>query len=137
MLYFEPLFSIYIHGIVSVLLTALMLLIVYIFSNKKPNVEKNSAYECGFKPFDYGYFPFDVHFYRVGILFLLFDVEILFFFPWLLNFYEVSSMGHAAVIVFIAILFFGFIYELQSGALHWSPVPWAKAFLFRKEPNVY
>jgi NADH-quinone oxidoreductase subunit A len=136
MLYFEPLISLYIHSLISIILTALMLFLVYIFANKKPNVEKNSAYECGFKPFDYGYFPFDVHFYRVGILFLLFDVEIIFFFPWILNFYEISVGGHCAVILFIFILLLGFIYELQSGALHWSPSPWAKHYIFDKLFNV-
>ena len=132
MLYFEPLFCLYMHSIISVIITLIMLLIVYVLASKKPTVEKNSAYECGFKPFDYGYFPFDVHFYRVGILFLLFDVEILFFFPWLLNFYEVNAVGHCAAIFFIFVLLLGFIYELQTGALHWSPIPWAKTFVFKK-----
>jgi NADH:ubiquinone oxidoreductase subunit 3 (subunit A) len=82
------------------------------------------AYECGFKPFDFTYYPFDVQFYRVGILFLLFDVEIMFFFPWALNFYQISALGHFALLGFILLLFFGFIYELKSGALLWYPQPW-------------
>ena len=85
------------------------------------------AYECGFKPFDFTYYPFDVQFYRVGILFLLFDVEILFFFPWVLNFYQIDVTGHVTTILFIALLFFGFIYEVKSEALVWYPTPILKA----------
>lgn len=93
----------------------------------RPNSEKNMAYECGFKPFDFAYYPFDVQFYRVGILFLLFDVEIMFFFPWALNFYQITMCGHFAVVLFIFLLLFGFVYELKSGALRWYPQPWRKA----------
>ena len=70
------------------------------------------AYECGFKPFDFVYYPFDIQFYRVGILFLLLDVEIMFFFPWVLNFYEISLVGHFSVFIFIVLIFVGFLYEL-------------------------
>ena len=79
--YFEPLMSLVLHSILSVGLCLIILVVVYLLQNPKPNSEKNMAYECGFKPFDFTYYPFDVQFYRVGILFLLFDVEIMFFFP--------------------------------------------------------
>ena len=82
------------------------------------------AYECGFKPFDFVYYPFDIQFYRVGILFLLFDVEIMFFFPWVLNFYEISLVGHFSVFIFIVLIFVGFLYELWVGVLSWYPQPW-------------
>jgi NADH-quinone oxidoreductase subunit A len=81
MLYWEPIISILAHTIISTVLCLIILGVVYVLNTPKPNNEKNMAYECGFKPFDFAYYPFDVQFYRVGILFLLFDVEIMFFFP--------------------------------------------------------
>jgi NADH-quinone oxidoreductase subunit A len=107
-----------IHAVICVALCLAILLIVYFINTPKPNSEKNIAYECGFKPFDFGYYPFDVQFYRVGILFLLFDVEIIFFFPWVLNFYQITYLGHTAILIFICLLFFGFIYEVKSKALN-------------------
>jgi len=126
MLYFESLISLLVHGVISVGLCGLILLIVYTLNNPRPDSEKNMAYECGFKPFDFTYYPFDVQFYRVSILFLLFDVEILFFFPWVLNFYQISMTGHFVVLFFITLLFAGFIYEVKSEALLWYPRPWEK-----------
>ena len=123
MLYFEPILLLIIHSMLSVFLCGVILLAVYLLTKSRPNSEKNMAYECGFKPFDFAYYPFDVQFYRVGILFLLFDVEIMFFFPWALNFYQISLMGHFSIFAFILLLFFGFVYELQSGALVWYPQP--------------
>lgn len=81
MLYFETIFFVSFHILLSFILCLVILLAVYFLNTPKPNSEKNMAYECGFKPFDFLYYPFDVQFYRVGILFLLFDVEIMFFFP--------------------------------------------------------
>jgi NADH-quinone oxidoreductase subunit A len=101
-------------------------LVVFLINRPKPNREKNMAYECGFKPFDFLYYPFDVQFYRVGILFLLFDVEIMFLFPWVLNFYSISTAGHGAVLGFVILLFIGFLYELKVGALNWYPQAWYK-----------
>jgi NADH:ubiquinone oxidoreductase subunit 3 (subunit A) len=81
MVYFEPLISLLIHIIISAGLCLVIITAVYLLNTPKPNSEKNISYECGFKPFDFAYYPFDIQFYRVGILFLLFDVEILYFFP--------------------------------------------------------
>jgi NADH-quinone oxidoreductase subunit A len=81
MLYFQPIFFLWIHCLVSAGICSLILLIVFFLNRPKANNEKNMAYECGFKPFDFLYYPFDIQFYRVGILFLLFDVEIMFLFP--------------------------------------------------------
>lgn len=117
MIYFEPILLLGVHLLVSVLICWLLLLLVFFLAKPKPNSEKNMAYECGFKPFDFLYYPFDVQFYRVGILFLLFDVEIMFLFPWALNFYLISYFGHLMVISFILLLFIGFIYELKVGAI--------------------
>lgn len=127
MLYFEPLNFIYVHVLVSSGLCGIILFLVYVLNTPKPNSEKNMAYECGFKPFDFTYYPFDVQFYRVGILFLLFDVEIMFFFPWVLNFYQISIRGHCVMITFIGILFLGFIYEITVGILSWYPQLWKSA----------
>lgn len=124
MFYFEPIFLLILHGFVCCILCFVILLLVALLTKPRPNSEKNMAYECGFKPFDFTYYPFDVQFYRVGILFLIFDVEIMFFFPWALNFYQISITGHYAVISFIILLLIGFLYEIKSGALQWYPQPW-------------
>ena len=115
--YFEPIYFLFVHFGVCVVLCMVILFMVYLLNHPKPSNEKNQAYECGFKPFDFTYYPFDVQFYRVGILFLLFDVEIMFFFPWVLNFYQISLTGHSVMLAFIVILFLGFIYEITVGVL--------------------
>jgi NADH:ubiquinone oxidoreductase subunit 3 (subunit A) len=124
MLFYEPLFSIFIYFIISIIICLVILLICYLINTPHFDNEKNISYECGFKPFDFVYYAFDVQFYRVGILFLLFDVEIIFFFPWLLNFYIISIYGHLIIIIFIFFLFFGFLYEIKIKALVWYPQPW-------------
>ena|ERR1700733_10208993 len=124
MVYFEPLFTLIIYSVVSIAICFLILFVIYLLNQSKPNSEKNMAYECGFKPFDFAYYSFDVQFYRVGILFLLFDVEIIFLFPWVLNLYQISWIGHITICFFICLLFLGFIYELKSGALIWYPQLW-------------
>jgi len=121
MVYFEPLASLLLHIIISAGLCLVIITAVYLLNTPKPNSEKNQAYECGFKPFDFAYYPFDIQFYRVGILFLLFDVEILYFFPWVLNFYKISMIGHVCVLVFVVLLILGFLYEYATGALSWYP----------------
>lgn len=124
MLYFEPLNFICMHVLTSLLLCLVILILVYVLHPSKPSGEKNMAYECGFKPFDFTYYPFDVQFYRVGILFLLFDVEIMFFFPWVLNFYQISIIGHVTTFLFIGLLFLGFVYEITVGVISWYPQLW-------------
>lgn len=121
MLYFEGKFAMVIYSIISIILILLLLCISYLVQKLKPSVEKNSLYECGFKPFDFFSFPFDVQFYRVGILFLLFDIEVLFLFPWALNFYIIPILGHVGVFLFLGLLLLGFLYELISDALIWYP----------------
>src|SRR5713101_2396596 len=113
MIYFEPLLFLIGHSIVSITLVICILFLIYVLNDPKPNKEKNIAYECGFKPFSFAYYPFDVQFYRVSILFLLFDVEIIFLFPWLLNFYTISWIGHITICIFICLLFMGLVYELK------------------------
>ena len=112
MVYFYPIIALLSYFCVVLFLCFVILLLTFCVSTPSPDSEKNMAYECGFKPFDFVYYPFDIQFYRVGILFLLFDVEIMFFFPWVLNFYEISLVGHFSVFIFIVLIFVGFLYEL-------------------------
>lgn len=137
MMYYENIWALFIHFFVSIGLCFLLLFLVFFFQTSKANSEKNMAYECGFKPFDFNYYPFDVQFYRIGILFLLFDVEIMFFFPWVINFYEISLTGHNCIFIFILLLILGFLYEIKKGALIWYPQPWQNfKFLHKLDENV-
>lgn len=85
-----------------------------------PDPEKVSAYECGFKAFDDARMKFDVRFYLVALLFIIFDLEVAFLFPWAVAFKEAGAFGFWAVMVFLAILTVGFIYEWRKGALEWD-----------------
>ena len=87
---------------------------------KLPNEEKNSPYECGFPAFDDARLKFDVRFYLVAILFIIFDLEIAFLFPWAVVLDEIGWFGFISMMVFLAILVVGFIYEWRKGALEWE-----------------
>lgn|SRR3990167_1270464 len=91
-----------------------------IFSKHKPDSEKNSPYECGFSPFESARIPFDVRFYLVAILFIIFDLETAFFFPWAIVLRRIGWFGLAAMGVFLGLLLIGFIYEWKRGALEWE-----------------
>jgi NADH-quinone oxidoreductase subunit A len=84
------------------------------------NKEKNSPYECGFDPLEYTVPPLNVRFYLVGLLFLLFDVEIVFLFPWAVTLGKTGQFGFFSMAVFLAILTVGFVYEWMKGALDWT-----------------
>ena len=86
----------------------------------KPDAEKNSPYECGFEAFEDARMKFDVRYYLVAILFILFDLEIAFLFPWAVVLQEIGLFGFVAMMVFLAILVVGFIYEWMKGALEWE-----------------
>lgn len=86
----------------------------------KPNKEKLSAYECGFNPFTDARLPFDVRFYLVAILFIIFDLETAFLFPWAVVLHQIGWLGFWAMMVFLGILVIGFIYEWKKGALEWE-----------------
>jgi NADH-quinone oxidoreductase subunit A len=92
----------------------------YILGANNPNQAKNSPYECGFEAFEDARMKFDVRYYLVAILFILFDLEIAFLFPWAAALKEVGVVGFWAVIVFLGILVVGFIYEWKKGALDWE-----------------
>lgn len=87
---------------------------------RRPDDEKRSAYECGFEPFEDAHMKFDVRFYLVAILFIIFDLEIAFLFPWAVVLDEIGLFGLFAMFLFLAILVVGFIYEWKKGALEWE-----------------
>lgn len=86
----------------------------------RPDKEKSSAYECGFDPFDDARMQFDVRYYLVAILFILFDLEVAFLVPWALTLKELGLFGFISMMIFLAILVVGFIYEWKKGALEWE-----------------
>ena len=92
----------------------------YTLGPNKPDAEKNSPYECGFEAFEDARMKFDVRYYLVAILFILFDLEIAFLFPWAVALKEVGLAGFVAVVIFLAILVVGFVYEWKKGALDWE-----------------
>lgn len=92
----------------------------FVLGPNRPDKEKNSAYECGFEAFGNARMQFDVRFYLVAILFILFDLEIAFLFPWAVSLREIGATGFWAGIVFLGILAVGFIYEWKRGALDWE-----------------
>ncbi len=91
-----------------------------VFGNHRPDAEKNSAYECGFQPFANSHMPFDVRFYLVAILFIIFDLETAFFFPWAVALRKIGWFGLTSMLIFLSLLIIGFIYEWKKGALEWE-----------------
>jgi NADH-quinone oxidoreductase subunit A len=92
----------------------------FIIAKQKPDVEKNSAYECGFPAFDDARAKFDVRFYLVAILFIIFDLEIAFLFPWAVALGDIGMYGFWSMMLFLGVLTVGFIYEWKKGALEWE-----------------
>ena len=92
----------------------------FVFSPKNPDPEKLSAYECGFEPFNDSRMEFDVRFYLVAILFIIFDLEIAFLFPWAISLGTIGLYGYLSMLIFLFILTIGFIYEWTKGALDWE-----------------
>ncbi len=89
-------------------------------SPHKPDAEKNSPYECGFEAFEDARMKFDVRYYLVAILFILFDLEIAFLFPWAVVLHDIGLFGFLVMMVFLFVLVVGFIYEWKKGALEWD-----------------
>lgn len=106
--------------IVSVLLSFLILLLSFFFSTQKADPEKISAYECGFDPFDDSRSRVDIRFYLVAILFIIFDLEVTFLFPWAITLNAQGFLGFFIMIIFLFILTVGFFYEWIKGALDWE-----------------
>ncbi|RYE55666.1 MAG: NADH-quinone oxidoreductase subunit A [Rhizobiaceae bacterium] len=106
-------------GLSAVIGLALMLA-PFLVAFKNPDPEKVSAYECGFDAFDDARMKFDARFYLVAILFIIFDLEVAFLFPWALAFKDVGWFGFWSMIIFLGVLTVGFIYEWKKGALEWD-----------------
>ena len=97
-----------------------LMLSAVILAVRNPDPEKISAYECGFNAFDDARMKFDVRFYLVSILFIIFDLEIAFLFPWAVAFKDLSDVGFWSMMVFLVVLTVGFAYEWKKGALEWA-----------------
>jgi|TARA_B100000809_G_C14813331_1_gene414657 NADH-quinone oxidoreductase subunit A len=113
-------FSIILFIIIALLLSTGFIVVNFLFSPKKPDPEKLSAYECGFEPFSDSRMEFDVRFYLVAILFIIFDLEIAFLFPWAISLGNIGLFGFISMMIFLFILTIGFIYEWKKGALDWE-----------------
>ena len=92
----------------------------FVAGQQRPDAEKNTAYECGFDAFDDARSRFDVRFYLVAILFIIFDLEIAFLFPWAITLGDIGLFGFWSMMVFLGVLTVGFIYEWNKGALEWE-----------------
>ena len=101
-------------------LAVVMVLASYIVAKQSPYAEKDSAYECGFEPFGDARSKFDVRFYLVSILFIIFDLEIAFLFPWAVTLGKIGVYGFWSMVTFLGVLTVGFIYEWRKGALDWE-----------------
>ncbi len=105
---------------IAVVMGVLPLLLGRIVAPHRPDEKKLSPYECGFEAFEDARMKFDVRFYLVAILFILFDLEIAFLFPWAIVLKEIGTFGFVSMMIFLAILVVGFIYEWMKGALEWE-----------------
>ena len=112
--------GVFIYFIIALALATLLLGLSFVFATRKSDPEKISAYECGFDPFDDARSRFDIQFYLVAILFIIFDLEVTFLFPWALTLNQVGFFGFWSMMIFLIILTIGFIYEWRKGALDWS-----------------
>ena len=104
----------------AIALGAILLLSAAIIAVSNPDPEKVSAYECGFNAFGDARMKFDVRFYLVSILFIIFDLEIAFLFPWAVSFQNIGEFGFWSMMVFLGVLTIGFAYEWKKGALEWQ-----------------
>ena len=101
-------------------LGAVMILVGAVMGPHRPSAEKNAPYECGFEAFEDSRMKFDVRYYLVAILFIIFDLEIAFLFPWAVALNEIGMTGFVAMVIFLGVLVVGFIYEWKKGALEWE-----------------
>ena len=113
-------FPILLFIVVGLAVGVVPLILGKILAPNKPDSEKNSPYECGFEAFEDARMKFDVRYYLVAILFILFDLEIAFLFPWAVVLQEIGLFGFIAMMVFLGILIVGFVYEWMKGALEWE-----------------
>ena len=112
--------AIIIFLLIALLISIGFILINFLSSPSNPDPEKLSAYECGFDAFDDSRMEFDVRFYLVAILFIIFDLEIAFLFPWAITLGKTGVFGFWSMMIFLGVLTIGFIYEWKKGALEWE-----------------
>ena len=112
--------SIIIFVFVALGLSIGFIILNFLFSPKNPDPEKLSAYECGFEAFGDSRMEFDVRFYLVAILFIIFDLEIAFLFPWAISLGSIGALGFWSMMIFLFVLSIGFVYEWKKGALDWD-----------------
>jgi len=106
--------------VVGIAIGGIMITLGFILSPNRPDSEKLSPYECGFEAFEDARMKFDVRYYLVAILFIIFDLEIAFLFPWAIVLGDIGMFGYVAMAIFLGILVIGFIYEWKKGALEWE-----------------
>ncbi len=106
--------------LISLAIAVIVIVLGYVLGTRRPDSEKLSPYECGFESFEDARMKFDVRYYLVAILFIIFDLEIAFLFPWAIVLDEIGLFGFASMAVFLGILVIGFIYEWKKGALEWE-----------------
>lgn len=113
-------FPVFMFVIVGLLVGIVPMMLGGLLAPNRPDVDKLSPYECGFNAFEDARMKFDVRYYLVAILFILFDLEIAFLFPWAIVLQEIGMFGYLAMVLFLGILVVGFIYEWKKGALEWE-----------------
>lgn len=104
----------------NIVVAIALIIIGQILGPKRPNKDKLTPFECGFAPFDDARLPFDVKFYLIAILFIVFDLETAFLFPWAVSMHGLGLLGLASAGIFVGLLIVGFIYEWKKGALEWE-----------------
>jgi NADH-quinone oxidoreductase subunit A len=119
-LFYEEYFPIWVALFVSIFLSIIIFALSYILAIQNPDTEKLSSYECGFDPYEDARNTFDVRFYLVAILFIIFDLEAVFFFPWAVSLSHLTSWGFWTMVHFIIELALGFLYAWKIGALEWE-----------------
>ena len=113
-------FPILVFIVIAAVIAVAMLTPPLIVARRTPYPEKLSAYECGFEPFENARRPFDVRFYLVAILFIIFDLEVAFLFPWAVSLSDIGLFGFLSMLGFLGVLTVGFVYEWCKGALDWE-----------------
>jgi NADH-quinone oxidoreductase subunit A len=119
-LFYEEYFPIWVALFVSIFLSIIIFALSYFLAIQNPDTEKLSSYECGFDPYEDARNTFDVRFYLVAILFIIFDLEAVFFFPWAVSLSHLTSWGFWTMVDFIIELALGFLYAWKIGALEWE-----------------
>ena len=105
---------------IAAVISGALLVAPFLVAYRSPDPEKLSAYECGFNAFDDARMKFDIRFYLVSLLFIIFDLEVAFLFPWAVAFRQIGVAGFWSMIVFLGVLTVGFVYEWNKGALEWE-----------------